>query len=172
MKAEIKLEIQKEDILEELSGLVRELAESEITKMIREQAKKMVQKEIDKILHPLVLSVLTDGKFDFNSGYRDYKNKYSLDEKLKSITISYLNQPSYLYSKDKRIPSERYMKSSTGGEDTSLINHIVSDEIRLFVDTEFAPKVKQMVELFVTDKEKIEATLKEQTRQMVLERIK
>ena len=77
MKAEIKLEIQKEDILEELSGLVRELAESEITKMIREQAQKMVQKEIDKILHPLVLSVLTDGKFDFNSGYRDYKNKYS-----------------------------------------------------------------------------------------------
>lgn len=172
MKAEIKLEIGKEDLIYELKELVRELAETEIKKMIREQANEMVKEEIDKILHPLVLKVLTEEKFDFNSGYHSYTHKASLDEKLKNMTIAYLNRPSYLYSRDKRKPSERYSESSSGGEKTALINHIVSDEIRLFVDTEFVPKVKEMIEALVTDKKKIEEALKEQTRQMVLEKIK
>lgn len=172
MKAEIKLDIDKEDLSYELKELVRELAEGEIKKMIKELANEMVKQEIDKILQPLVLKVLTEDKFEFNSGYHSYTHQATLDEKLKNMTIAYLNRPSYLYSKDKRKPSERYSASSSGGESTALINHIVSDEIRLFVDTEFVPKVKEMIESLVTDKKKIEDALKEQTRQMVLERIK
>jgi hypothetical protein len=171
MKAEIKLEIDKEDLTYELKELVKELAETEIKKMIRELANEMVKEEIDKILHPLVLKVLTEDKFDFNSGYMSFSHKATLDEKLKNMTIAYLNRPSYLYSRDKRKPSERYSASSSGGENTALINHIVSDEIRLFVDTEFVPKVKEMIESLVTDKKKIEDILKEQTRQMVLDKL-
>jgi hypothetical protein len=172
MKAEIKLDINKEDLTYELKELIRELSETEIKKMIREQANEMVRNEIDKILNPLVLRVLTEEKFDFNTGYHNYTNKATLDDKLRSMTISYLNRPSYLYSREKRNPSERYASSSSGGESTALINHIVSDEIKLFVDTEFVPKVKEMINSLVTDKKKIEDTLKEQTRQMVLEKLK
>lgn len=171
MKAKVELEIDKDDLTYELKELVREIAESEIRGMIKQSAKEMVTAEIDKILHPLVLKVLTEEKFDFRTGYHDYNDKYSLDNKLKSMVVDYMNRPSYLYSSDRRTPSERYMPSSSGGDNMSLINHIVKDEIKFYVDTNFVPKVKALVEELVINKKQIEESLKEQTKKMVLQMI-
>ena len=172
MKAKIELEINKDDLSYELKELVRELAEDEIRAMIKQQANEMVRAEIDKILHPLVIRVLTEDKFDFNTGYHSYTSKAKLDEKLESMVIGYMNRPSYLYSKDKRKPSERYAASSGGGENTPLINHIVSDEIKLFVDSEFLPKVTEMIKNFVTNKKKLEETFMAQAKQILADNLK
>lgn len=171
MKAEIKLEIEKEDLNQELKNLVKKTAQDELKKMINEQAKEMVKEEINKILHPLVLQQLTEGEFYFNDSYL-YGNTQTIDDKIKGMVTKYLNTSNYLYSKSGKTPSEKYMPSSSGGEKTSLISHIVSDSVRDYVDTEFAPKVREMINEIVQDKDKLQAVLKEQAKELVLEKMK
>jgi len=172
MKADIKLEIEKEDLNQELKSIVKKLVSEELKTMIKEQASKMIKDEINKILHPLVIQQLTEGHFDFNNSYYSMAdNKRTIDDKVKSMVVKYLNTPNYLYSKTAKFPSERYMVSSSIGNQP-LICHIISDSINDYVDTEFAPKVREMITEIIQDKDKLQSILKEQAKEIVLEKMK
>ena len=173
MEAKIELKIEKEDLYEELKNLVKKTAQEELKKMILEQAKEMVKEEINKIIHPLVIEQLTGGKFDFDNSYHSMSDKKeSIDDRVKRMVIKYLNTPNYLYSRTSKKPSERYMPSSSGGEQTYLIKHIISDSITEYVDEEFSPKVREMISDIIKDKDKLQSILKEQAKEIVLEKMK
>lgn len=169
MNAKIELEITKEDLNYELESLIEQTCKAEITKLINEKAKEMVGAEIDKILQPLVLSVLTENKFEFESGYNGYIHKATLDDKLKSLVVKYLDRPTYAYSQTSQKPSERYKPSDSG---KPLLNRLVDDRIIAYIDDQFIPKIKPIVDSFLNEKNELEEVLKNKTRELLLNTIK
>lgn len=164
MNAKVELEISKNELSDELENLVREIAEQEIIKLVNKKANELVKNEIDKILQPLVLSVLTENKFDFETGYHSYLDKRKLDDKLKSMVVSYLDNPNYLYSRTSVKPSERYKP----GQGKPLLNHLVEDRIVAYIDEEFIPKIKPIVDNFLNEKKELEEFLKNKTKELLL----
>jgi hypothetical protein len=168
MKAKVELEIEKEDLAYELNELVKQLSESEIRKMIKEQAREMVKVEVEKIVGPLVEKYLKEEKFEH--GNNSWNANSSIEDRVKNSVIGYLNEPVYLYSKDNKEPSKRYVRSSSN--DKSRITRIVEDQIMFYVDETFTEKVKEIVSSLNSEKSKAEEIMRDQIKKTVLENIK
>lgn len=168
MKAKVELEISKEDLEYELKELVSETAKPDIKKMIKTHAQPLIEAEVDKVLLPMVASVLTNEDLTFNYGYHDYPNDDKLKNRVESFTKQFLNKSVYLYSKTSTKPSDRYKSSNHGN---TLIHSIVFDCIKEYIDEEFKPQVSEMVKTFMTNKKEMEILFKEQAKKL-LEEIK
>lgn len=174
MKAKVELEIDKDDLSYELKELVAELATPEIKKMITSIALPLVKKEVDKILEPLVISTLSNekllfGSLDYYGGYD--KNLSTLDNRVSVFMKGFLNKTVYKYNDSSRRPSEKYMSSSSGSDDT-LITCIVKDAIREFLSNEFKPIVSEMLKTFISDREKMQEMYTQEAKKLLLETIK
>ncbi len=174
MKANVQLEIDKDDLSYELKELISELATPEIKKMIKEIALPLVKKEVDKILEPLVVSTLSSeqllfGSLDYYSGYD--KSLSTLDNRVKAFMLGFLNKTVYKYNDSSRKPSEKYMTSSSDSDDT-LITCVVKDAIKEFISNEFKPIVGEMLKSYISDIEKMKEIYTNEAKKLVLETIK
>jgi len=166
MKANINLELDKEDLTYELSNLVSEIATKDITRLVKEKAEKMIEQEIERIISPIVDNYLQNALIgrehlsyhDNSSIHRTDVNKY-----IERTLQRYLDEPSYRFSNTSSEMSKRYMKSSDKGSKTRA---------ELWVNEKVIKCVDEV--LFKKMEDKIEATISEivPTEEMIEEIIK
>jgi hypothetical protein len=148
MKANISLEIRKEDLNYELQELISEIASGEIERMVREQAQKMVEEEVKRIISPIVDSYLKTvivGE-EYQSYHSNKPPRMEVDKYIKRVLQSYLDEPCYHYSKTSSKLFERYMPSSSGGDRTTRAEHWILDKTREYADKELFLKIENEVE--------------------------
>ncbi|PAD84975.1 hypothetical protein CHH57_02025 [Niallia circulans] len=146
MKANINLEIDKEDLNYELRSLVEEIAADEIRKLVKAHAEQMVKEEVKKIIAPIVDSFLETAEVGREYSYHSNAvSRRNVDEYVKTIIIRYLDEPVYLYSRSSSKLSERYNKSSEKSEATRS-ERWVNEKAREFVDKELFVKLEKRIE--------------------------
>lgn len=170
MKANINLEIGKEDLNYELSNLVSEIASEEIEKMVKAKAAALVEQEIKRIIAPIVDSYLENALVGRSYGYHSSDpSRRPVDDYIKSILIKYLDEPCYLYSKTSSKLSERYRPSSSGGTSTTRAEYWIQDKTRRFVDEELfvkmENKIKETVSAVTPSEDEIQEIIKREIKE-------
>jgi hypothetical protein len=147
MKANITLEIRKEDLEYELRDLISEIASEEIKVMVRKQAQEMVREEVKKIISPIVDSYLQTAIVgeEYWSHHSNKPPRMEVDKYIKRTLQDYLDEPCYRYSKTSTKLSEKYMPSSSGGDRTTRAEHWILDKVREYADKELFLKIENKV---------------------------
>ncbi|CAM4018363.1 hypothetical protein [Mesobacillus zeae] len=148
MKANINLEISKEDLNYELENLVSQIASEQIGKLVKEKAESMVEQEVKRIIAPIVdsyLQTIIVGEEDF-SYHCTKPRRTDVDTYIKKTLQKYLDEPCYKYSKTSNTLSGRYMKSSPSGDKTTRAEHWIMDKTREYADNELFQKIDKRVE--------------------------
>lgn len=146
MKANINLEISKEDLNYELENLVAEIASEQIEKMVREKAESMVEQEVKRIIAPIVDSYLQTvivGE-EYQSHHSNKPPRTNVDTYIQRTLQKYLDEPCYRYSKSSSELSERYKPSS--GDKTTRAEYWIMDKVREYADNELFQKIDKRVE--------------------------
>jgi hypothetical protein len=150
MKANINLELSKDDLNCELENLVAEIAAEQIKKMVKDTAKELVEKEVKRIVSPIVDSYLQAAivgrEYECNSNHIP---KCEVDKYIKRTLQNYLDEPCYLYSKSSSNLSKRYKSSSSGGEKTTRAEHWIRDKVREYADTEIFFKIEKSIQVSI-----------------------
>ncbi|NYV64613.1 hypothetical protein HYI36_05045 [Bacillus sp. Gen3] len=147
MKANVNLEISKEDLNDELRHLISEIASDEIRRMVREESDQMIKEEIKRIVSPIVDSYLESaqvGRENISYHSNDISRRH-VDEYIKRLIVSYLDEPVYLYSRDSSELSKRYWKASDKNDKTRA-ERWVNEKARSFVDNELFRKIEIRIE--------------------------
>lgn len=171
MKANIALEIDKDDLNYELENLVSSIAAEEIKKMVRKKAEALVEQEVKKIIGPIVDSYLNKviiGE-EFASIHSNRPSRTEVDRYIKRVLQDYLDEPCFTFNKDSNELAKRYMKSSSRGERTTRAERWVMDKTREFADKELFAKIESQIEKTVktvipTD-EQIQEIIKKEIQQ-------
>jgi hypothetical protein len=173
MKANINLEIYKEDLNCELENLVSEIASEQIKKLVKEKAEKLVEQEVKRIVSPIVDSYLEDAQVgrEYISYHSNDVSRRNVDEYIKRIIKDYLDEPVYLYSKDSSELSKRYWKSSEKSGKTRA-ERWVTEKARRFVDNELFVKIENTMDQVVKTLIPSEETINEIIKNEVKERFK
>ncbi|GGJ48883.1 hypothetical protein [Virgibacillus salexigens] len=148
MKANINLEINKEDLNYELECLVSEVASEQVEKMVREQATEMVREEVEKIISPIVDSYLKTAIVgeEYKSIHSDKPPRTEVDRYIKRTLQNYLDEPCFVFAKNSNKLSEKYMKSGSGGTKTTRAEHWIIDKTREYADKELFSKIDSQIE--------------------------
>lgn len=145
MKANINLELNKEDLNYELQQLIAVTAQEEITNMVRETAKQLVEEEVKKIIAPIVDSYLKNAivghPYEYNS---DHIPQCEVNQFIERTLKRYLDEPCYLYSSSSNILSERYKHSS--GDRTTRAELWITDKVKEYADKEIYTKVNKIIQ--------------------------
>lgn len=164
MKANINLEIGKEDLNYELENLVSQIASEQIEKLVKEKAESMVEQEVKRIIAPIVDSYLqTIIVGEEHLSYHSTKpRRTDVDTYIKRTLQKYLDEPCYKYSKTSNTLSGRYMPSS--GDKTTRAEHWIMDKVREYADNELFQKIDKRVEetvkSVIPNDEEIQAIIK------------
>ncbi|EQB35027.1 hypothetical protein M948_18145 [Virgibacillus sp. CM-4] len=147
MKANINLEINKEDLNYELECLVSEVASDQVEKMVREQATEMVREEVEKIISPIVDSYLKTAIVgeEYKSFHSDKPPRTEVDQYIKRTLQNYLDEPCFVFDKNSNKLSKKYMKSSDGDR-TTRAEHWIMDKAREYADKELFSKIDSQIE--------------------------
>lgn len=160
------------DINEQLREVIRENSNSEINTLVRNEAARLVQEELKGRVAPIVDNHILGVELEYIPGDYGYRTKATLEEMVARMVRSRLNSPSYVYDKDAKNPKDRYMTSSRGGSDTSLIQLIVADEIRKIVNEEYKPYVEECIKKYIIDKDEIADILSERVKTFFREQLR
>ncbi|MEK5524112.1 hypothetical protein [Heyndrickxia sp. FSL W8-0423] len=148
MKANISLEIGKEDLEYELQNLVSQIASEEIERMVKQQAQEMVKEEVKKIISPIVddyLKTVIVGE-EYQSYHSSKPPRLEVDKYIKRVLQDYLDEPCYKFSRDSSKLSEKYRPSSSGGDRTTRAEHWINDKVKQYVDKELFQKIENRIE--------------------------
>jgi hypothetical protein len=152
MKANISLEISKEDLNYELENLVSEIASEHIGKLVKDKAESMVEHEVKRIIAPIVDSYLKTvivGE-EHRSYHSDKPPRTDVDTYIKRTLQKYLDEPCYHYSKTASKLSEKYRPSSSGGTNTTRAEYWIMDKVREYADKELFQKIDARIAETVT----------------------
>lgn len=172
MRANINLEIDKEDLNYELKELVAEIASSEITRLVRETAKKMVEEEVKRIIAPIVDKFLENALVGREFNYHEGNiSRRGVDEYVAIVLKQYLDEPVYLYSKSSNELSKRYMPSSPGGEKKTRAEQWVIEKARQYADTElFAildARLQEVAKQIIPSEERIQEIIRAEMKRLI-----
>lgn len=171
MKANINLEIDKEDLNEELRDLVKRIAASEIKEMVKSTAEQMVKEAVSEIVKPIVDEYLEQalvGRLHI-SHHEKGPNRRPVDDYIKWIITAYLDEPVYRYSDRDNTISGKFARSSSvsSGEKTRAEMWII-EKARKFADTElFAPlelKLQDVANKIIPSEEKLQEIIKAEVK--------
>lgn len=143
MKANITLEIDKEDLNYELEKLVSNIASEQIEKLVKEKAAEMVEQEVKRIIAPIVdsyLQTVVVGE-EYKSYHSNKPPRTDVDTYIKRTLQNYLDEPCYRYSKTASKMSEKYMPSSSRGDQTTRAEYWIMDKVREYADSELFQKI-------------------------------
>ncbi|MCC2250056.1 hypothetical protein JUJ52_08760 [Virgibacillus sp. AGTR] len=148
MKANINLEINKEDLNYELECLVSKVASEQVKKMVREQATDMVREEVEKIIAPIVDSYLKTAIVgeEYKPIHSDKPPRTEVDKYIKRTLQNYLDEPCFRYSNTASKLGEKYMPSSSGGTKTTRAEYWIMDKAREYADKELFSKIDSQIE--------------------------
>ncbi|MDY0394757.1 hypothetical protein ACFSMW_06765 [Virgibacillus halophilus] len=171
MKANIALEINKNDLNYELEKLVTRIASEEIEIMVREQAQQMVKEEVKKIISPIVDSYLNNAVVgeEYQSYHSSKPPRSEVDKYIKRVLQDYLDEPCYEFSKSSSKLSEKYRPSASGGTRTTRAEHWIADKARKYVDEELFKKmemkIEETVKLVTPNEEEVQEIIKREIRE-------
>jgi len=160
MQANIAVEVHSDDISYHLREVITDLVGEEIKVLTNTLARDMVQQEIDKILEPLVISVLTKEEFSFNRGYDYYHSGTAVKGMTRLMVKDYLDQPCYSYSQSSNKPSGRLKKSSSRS-DPSRLEQFLRFAIERYFDEHIEAKMADLTKNYLQGKEAIEEIAKQ-----------
>lgn len=146
MKANISLEISKEDLNHELENLISEIASEQVEKLVKEKAESMIEQEVKRIIAPIVDSYLQTvivGE-EYRSYHSDKPPRTDVDTYIKRTLQKYLDEPCYRYSESSNTLSGRYMPSS--GDRTTRAEYWIMDKVKEYADTELFQKIDNRIE--------------------------
>lgn len=146
MKANISLEMSKDDLHYELQNLVSEIASEEIEKMVKEQAQELVKEELKKIISPIVDSYLQTAIVgeEYQSFHSKKPPRTEVDRYIRRTLQDYLDEPCFTFSKSSEKLSERYKPSSDRG--TTRAEYWIFDKVEEYAKTELYQKINKQVE--------------------------
>ncbi|MCM3783690.1 hypothetical protein M3231_11965 [Neobacillus mesonae] len=165
MKANVNLEIDKDDLSYELNALVREIAEEEVRKMVKQHAEALVKEEIKRIIAPIVDDYLESAEVGRKhiSYHEKGPSRRNIDDFVKRIIKDYLDEPVYLYSKDSEKISEKYNISSQKHDKTRAELWVINKTIK-FVDNEVFPaleaRLKEVAEAILPNEKQMQEIIK------------
>jgi hypothetical protein len=162
MKANITLEISKEDLAYELQNLVSEIASDEVRSMVKKTAQELVKQEIKKIIAPVVDDYLKSALVGSDEYNRNSISRRDIDSYIKRVISDYMDEPCYLYSKSSQKLSEKYCRSN--GDRTTRSELWVIEKAREYAKTELFDYINNSVETklkaIMPSKEEIDAIIK------------
>lgn len=172
MKANVNLEIDKEDLNYELKELIAEIASNEITRMVRETAQKLVEDEVKRIIAPIVDKYLENALVGRNYNYHERNiSERPVDDYIAIVMRKYLDEPVYHYSKTSNELSKKYMPSSSGGEKKTRAEQWVTEKAQQYVDKELFPILEQhlneIASSIIPSDERIQEIIKAEMKRMV-----
>ena len=173
MKGNIQLEISTEELHYELQSFIEKIARNEVTRLVEETAKSMVESEVKKIVAPIVdkylETALVGREYEYHE--REQITKRPVDDFIVSVLKKYLDEPVYHYSKTSNELSKKYMPSSRGGEKKTRAEQWVTSKAQEYVDSELFPQMEQEMNLIikkiVPDKDQIQEIIKAEMRRMI-----
>jgi hypothetical protein len=166
MKANINLELGKDDLKYELENLVSEIASEQIEKLVRQKAEYMVEQEVKKIIAPIVDSYLqTVIVGEEHLSYHSNKPpRTDVDTYIKRTLQNYLDEPCYRYSKLSNKLSERYAHSS--GDKTTRAEYWIMDKVEEYVNNELfnklETKINEIIKSITPNDEQIQEIIKKE----------
>lgn len=169
LKANINLELSKEDLNYELQNLVSEIATEQIKKMVKKEAESMVKQEVKRIISPIVDSYLENALVgrEYISYHSNDISRRNVDEYIKSIIVSYLDEPVYVYSKNSSELSKRYWKSSDNSDKTRA-ERWVNEKAKEFIDNglfkNIESEIEDIVKSLTPSEEEIQEIIKREVR--------
>lgn len=171
MKANISLEIDKDDLNYELEKVVSDIASEQVEKMVKEKASAMVEEEVKRIIAPIVDSYLKTvivGE-EHRSYHSDKPPRTEVDNYIKRTLQKYLDEPCYRYSKTASKMSEKYRPSSSGGDKTTRAEYWIMDKVREYADSELFQKIdvkiSETIKAIVPSQEEIQEIIKREIQE-------
>lgn len=162
MKANISLELTKEDLEYEVQNLISEIAKNEIKNIVRSKADQMIEEELKDKISPIVEAYLENAKIKYDSRDRN------IDTYISGIIKDYLDEKVYVYSKSSDKLSEVYKKSSDNSGKSTRASMWVTKKAIESVDTYFYEEIQNLVE----EKVKQIAPTKEEIEEIIKREIK
>ena len=173
MKGNIQLEISTDELRYELQSFIEKIAKGEVTRLVAETAKSLVEVEVKKIIAPIVDKHLETALVGRDYEYHEWGQitKRPIDDFIVTVLKKYLDEPVYHYSKNSNELSKKYMPSSRGGEKKTRAEQWVTSKAQEYVDTQLFPEMEQemneIIAKIVPNKDQIQEIIKAEIRRMV-----
>lgn len=175
MKKKIDVEIENEDIMYALKAVVSEIVNEKAITLIKENIKTILESKVRDVIENIVVDNVVNGEFRVSGAAfgNHVSDSYTinLDKFIKHQVKECLSDKTYIWDKDAKYPN-RYMKSDFNGANTSLIELIVSDRIRRYVNKEYLPKVEECVEQYVLNINNVSDAIEASIRKVFVEKVK
>jgi hypothetical protein len=147
MKANITLELSKDDLNYELENLISEIASDQINSMVRKTAEELVRKEVQRIIAPIVDNYLETALVGREYEYHgSHITRRPVDEFIKRVIIDYLDEPCYVYDDKSSKLHEKYNTSSHGGSKTTRAELWVIEKARKYTKEELFGELDKNIE--------------------------
>jgi hypothetical protein len=171
MKANISMEIYKEDLEHELQEVIRQIAGKEIKEMVKVFAEQMVKEAVGEIVKPIVDEYLEQALVgrEHVSHHEKGPRRQPVDGYIKRIITDYLDEPVYRYSEKDNTISGKYARSSSvgSGEKTRAEMWII-EKTRKFADTELFGqidiKLQDVASKIIPSEEKLQLMIREEVK--------
>lgn len=164
--SDIKIVVTDEQIYDAVRAVVEEEMPDAVRGAVRAQADTVIRQMVRERLAPLVEEVLTSDEVvtTHSGGF-----KFTLNDLVKRTVRSYLDERVYLYSKDKDLPSERFVGTSSS-HGPSRLQAFLGYVVERFCDEHLADKLAPVVAEFIEQKGGIEQVAREQMAALLKKR--
>jgi hypothetical protein len=158
---------------EQLSSAVRTIVDEEMPEAVREIVRKrandIIKERVDVRLGAVIDEMMASEQFVYGRA----QGGRSLDDLVRGVVKTYLDERVYLYSKTDDRPSVRFAKASydqhTG---PTRLEEFVRFTVERFCDEHLASKMEPTVKTFVEQRGGIEQVAREQMAALLKERFK
>lgn len=136
--------------------------------MVKETAQKLVKEEVKRIVAPIVDSYLETAQVGREHiSYHDKgPSRRDADKYIRSVIMSYLDEPVYLYSKTSEKLSERYAISSSSGNKTRAELWVI-EKAKSILEAEVFEKINLIAKRVLPNEERIQEIIKAELKKMV-----
>lgn len=166
MKGIIEVDFSSEDVRNTLYEVIEDMVAGQMPGLVREVAAPRIEAEITKIIKPVVQQILTKQKFKF--GRSTYGFQETLEQRLRTAVVEYLDQPCFVYSGTSALPSERLMKSAEG---KSRLEHFMDFALESYFNEHIEARAAELIDRLALDEKRLNEMIRKQLIALIEERM-
>lgn len=165
----MKIELTDEQLNSAVRTIVDEEMPEAVREIVRRRADSIIKERVDARLGTVVDDMMASEQFVYGRA----QGGRSLDDLVRGVVKTYLDERVYLYSTNDDRPSVRFAKASydqhTG---PTRLEEFVRFTVERFCDEHLANKMEATVRAFVEQRGGIEQVAREQMAQLLKEKFK
>jgi hypothetical protein len=166
---QMKVELTDEQLDYAVQRIVDEEMPEAVREIVRKRADVIIKERIDVRLGAVVDDLLANEQFVYGRA----QGGRSLDDLIRGVVKTYLDERVYLYSATDDRPSVRFAKASYDQHaGPTRLEEFVRFTVERFCDDHLANKMESTVKTFVEQRGGIEQVAREQMAQLLKEKFK